>query len=262
MAVIHIEPAWRQACYGAVIDLRTDPVVTDRDAFPVGDLQHPGRKILRAIVDGVIAAILPGKRGLRRTTDRADDRGAEMFGPLGEQRAHAASRGMDQDGLAGFGLINLTNQIVGCHAPHGGGHGGLRVDIVGEVVQLVGWNQPGFGMCPEIETIGRAVARCEIGHVVADRFDHSCPLKAKCRGEFGFEEINPFANKRFGEMDSRGLVAQTHLTGAGFADRDVFDPEFVGATKLVNAYCPGHDVPPNGCMRVVYGTHTVIVRDP
>ena len=109
-----------------------DGVINDRNFLAAGDLVDALHEILAGVDDGVGAAM--GLRELRLlvAADGADHGGAEMFGPLAEDQADAAGRGMQQDGIAGFDPIGLADQILRRQALQHHRGGGLVVDTVGQ----------------------------------------------------------------------------------------------------------------------------------
>jgi hypothetical protein len=64
----------------------------------------------------MVAAMSLGERGLRVTADGADDGGAQRLGPLTRNQANAASRRMEQDGVAFLDPIGLPDEVLGRHA--------------------------------------------------------------------------------------------------------------------------------------------------
>ena len=90
-----------------------------------------------------------GKLCLLVAADRADHGDAEMLGPLAEDQADAARRGMQQDGLAGFDPIGLADEILHRQALQHHRRGGLVIDVVGQLDQAIGRNQPLLGIGAE-----------------------------------------------------------------------------------------------------------------
>ena len=92
----------REAVERFVERVLADGVVDDRHFLAAGDLVDARDEILARVDDGVVAAMGLGELRLFVVADGADHGGAEMLGPLADDQADAARRGMDQDGLAGF----------------------------------------------------------------------------------------------------------------------------------------------------------------
>ena len=106
--------------------------------------------------------------------DGADHGGAEMLGPLAEDQADAAGRGVEQDGVAGLDLIGLADQVLRRQALQHHRRGGLVVDAVGQLQQAVGRDQPRFGIGAERRrAIGDAIAGLQVGDPGADFLDHA-----------------------------------------------------------------------------------------
>ena len=123
-----------------------DGIVDHRHLLAAGDLVDAFDEILARVDDGVGAAMGLGELGLFVAADGADHGGAEMLGPLAEDQADAAGRGMQQDGVAGFDAIGLADQILRGQALQHHGGGGLVVDAVGQLEQAIGRDQPRFGI--------------------------------------------------------------------------------------------------------------------
>jgi hypothetical protein len=127
--------------------------------------------------------------------DRTDDGGAEMLRPLAQDKADAARRGMQQDGVAGFDAIGLADQILHRQALQHHRRCGLVVDAVGQFDQAFGRNQPLFGIGAERRaSIGDAVARLEIGDARPDFLHHASPLAAQAARQLHRIKPRPVVN--------------------------------------------------------------------
>src|SRR5207244_13145911 len=88
-----------------------DRIIDDRQSLALGQLTDPGDEILAPVVDRVVAAVTLGEGGLLVVADGADHGGAEMLGPLPDDKPGAAGRGLDQDRLAGFYGMGAADPI-------------------------------------------------------------------------------------------------------------------------------------------------------
>jgi len=64
----------------------------------------------------MLAAVRACELRLGFARHRADHAGAERPGPLAEQQAHAAGRGVHQDRVAGPDTVRAVQEVLGGHA--------------------------------------------------------------------------------------------------------------------------------------------------
>ncbi len=121
-----------------------DRIVDHRHALAAGDLAHAWRKIV--VAQHVVAAVGAGDFGLVVAADRADHGGAEMLGPLADDQADAAGRGVDHDGVAGLHLVGGVEEIARGHAAdHHRGRGAF-VDAGWQFDDACGRRDPRLGI--------------------------------------------------------------------------------------------------------------------
>ena len=151
-----------------------DGIVHHRHLLAAGDLLDAFDEILLGVNDRVGAAMGLGEFRLLLAADGADHGGAEMLGPLAEDQADAAGRGMQQNGVAGFDAIGLADQVLrGQALQHHRGRG-LVVDAVGQLEQTIGRNQPRLGIgADRRRAVGDAITGLQIGDAGADFLDHA-----------------------------------------------------------------------------------------
>ncbi len=81
--------------------------------------------------------------------------------------------------------------------------------------------------------IGGAVAGLQVRHALAHRLDHARGFHAELQRHR--ERIEPAALVGVDEVEADGLVADADLAGAGLADLDVDDLEFLGTAGRIDA---------------------------
>src|SRR5258708_15742409 len=92
------------------------PVVNDVTAFAFGDLLHARGKVVLAIVDHVVAAVLVCKLCLLRRPNRTDNGRAEVLCPLRQDEANAAGRCMHKDCVTHLDPEGTAQQRLRCQA--------------------------------------------------------------------------------------------------------------------------------------------------
>ena len=121
-----------------------------------------------------------GELRLLIAADSTYHRDAEMLGPLAEDQADATRRGMEQNGLAGFDPIGLADEILRRQALQHHRRGSLVIDIVGQLDQAIGWDQPRLGIgSNRCAAIGDAVAGFQIADARPDLLDNASRLAAE-----------------------------------------------------------------------------------
>jgi hypothetical protein len=97
----HHEPAFKRQAFQVLLDVvAADHVEDDVDAALAGDPRNLRDEIVRVVVDRMIGAERPAKRGLVVAPCRGEHRGAELLGKLNGAKADAARAAVDQHFLA------------------------------------------------------------------------------------------------------------------------------------------------------------------
>ncbi len=167
-----------------------------------------------------------------------------MLGPLAEDQADAARRGMEQDGLAGFDPIGLADQILHRQALQHHRGGGLVIDAVGQLDQAIGRNQPRLGIGAErCISIGDAVAGLQIGDAGPDFLDDAGRLAAEPARQR--DRINARTIVDVDKVQSHRGVSNARLARTGLAKLDLLPDQNFGLTGLVKADGMRHGIAPH-----------------
>ena len=201
---------------------------------PLSQLAHALGHILMAVVDRVIAAMGAGHLGLGVGRDRADHRQPEQFGPLRNDQADAACRGMQQHGVARLERIDPAHQVGGGQAPHGHGRRGLATDGLRQLDQQCGRDQPlgavGAQRVGEAG-VGHAVADRQMGHAGTDGLDHAGRLVADAAGQRN--RVGAAAEVGVGEVQAHRHVAKANFSRPRFTHVEVLKTKYLGPTGFV-----------------------------
>jgi hypothetical protein len=149
-----------------------DAVVDDVAALAVRDLPHARGKVLLAVLDDVVAAVLARELGLLGRADRADDGRAEVLRPL--RQADAARRCVYEDGMARLDAEGAAQEILRRQSLQHHRGAGLEIDGVGQVHEEVSRHDALLGIGAERPDIGHAVG--DAVDALADRDTTSRPL--------------------------------------------------------------------------------------
>ena len=154
-----------------------------------------------------------------------------MLGPLADDEAHSARRGMDQDRLAWFDLMRAAQQVPGGHALQHHRRALLVGDAVGERHKPVGRHDPRLAIGAKRPAgIGDAVARLQIADPRPDLLDHPGRLGAEPARQRHLIQAAALVGVDIIEPDRR--MAQPDLPLAGPADLDLLPFQHLGSAGL------------------------------
>jgi hypothetical protein len=196
------------------------PVVNDVATFAFGDLLHARGKVVLAVVDHVVAAVLACKLCLLGRPNRTDNGRAEVLCPLRQDEANAAGRCMHKDCVTRLDVEGTAQQILRCQALQHHRCGGLEVDGVGQVNEEVRRHNALLGIGAERLDIGDTIAGGEVSDALADREDLAGPLLAGGEGQV-WRRKGAGAQVDIDEVDADRPVADADLAGSGLTDVDV-----------------------------------------
>jgi hypothetical protein len=183
----------------------------------------------------VICTELAGAlRFLARAND-GDDRRAEMLGPLHEDRADAADRGMNQQRIALAHAIDLAQQHLRCQALQHQRSSLSIVDAVGDAHQPLGGQHARFAVSAGgIERVGDAVADFDLADARADGLDYARCLAAEHRGKR--HRIQAGALVGIDEVEPDRRVPDAHLARTGVGDLDAVPAQNFRAAVRMNSH--------------------------
>ena len=139
---------------------------------------------------------------------------------------------------ATLGLCALE-QVLRRQALEHHGSAGLKGDRIGQFAHALGGHHAHFAVATgRLAGIGSAVAHLEVRHALAHGFDHARAFHAQF--ERHGQLVQAAALVHVNEVQADGLVADTDLTGAGFAHGDIHQFHNFGTTVLVNLDCKAH----------------------
>ena len=116
------------------------------------------------------------------------------------------------------------------------------VDVVGQLDEPVGGDQPLVGIAAEHAGIRDAVADLEFGDARTDGFDRAGALHADHRRQ-ARELVEPGAVIDVDVVETDGTLAQAHLARARLADLDLLPLQHLGPAVGVDADCVRHGRP-------------------
>lgn len=191
----------------------------------------PVRPVVAGVVDGEIGAEAGDGGRFGGAAGRADDGGAAVPGVLDEERADAAGRREDEDGVLGA----EGGEAEDAHGHPAGAHhrdGPVEGDGVGEVVQPVGGGDGAFGVAAGDHAEVGDDAAAEPGGVGvrAERVHGAGDLAAGDGGEGGFRPVGERGGAQGGvdEVDAGGGDGDPDLAGAGLGVGDLLVAEVLG----------------------------------
>ena len=243
LAEQHGDTKRRQAVERLQESVLADGVVDRRHFLALRDFVDALREILARIDNCVGAAMGLGELCLLIVADGADDGGAEMLRPLAQDKADAAGRGVQQDGIAGFDAIGLADQILHRQALQHHRRCGLVVDVVGQFDQTVSRNHPLFGIGAERRaSIGDAVARPKIGDARPDFLHHASRLAAQAARQLHGIEPRPVVD--IDKIQAHGSMADARLPRPGLANLDFLPGHNFGTAGFMKADGVRHGISP------------------
>ena len=239
VAEAHEQPERLQAVERGRKRVLADRVVHDVDAVPVGQLPRALGEVFGLVVDDVRAARRLGELRLVGRADRADDRCAEMLGPLAGDQADAARRRVQQHGRVLADLVGLAQQVAHRHALQHHRRAGLVVDAVRQLDETVHRHQPLFRVAADRASVGATVADLELGHAGADRHHLAGTLVA--RNERHRHLVEARALIGIDVVDAHRMLLQPHLPRPRLADLHALPLHHLGAAVLMDADGVDHD---------------------
>ena len=234
-----------------------DGVVDHGALLAAGDLRDALHEVLAGVDDGVVATMGFREFCFLVAADGADHGGAEMLGPLAEDEADAAGRGVQQNGVAGFHAIGLADQILRGQAFQHHGRCSLVIDAVRHLEQTIRRDHPRLGIGAHRRiAIGDAVAGLEVSDARADILDHAGALAAEPTRQLHRVETGAIVD--IDEVEADGGVADARLARARLADLDLLPDQNIGGTGFVKADGVRHGYSPSNEMMI--GIRVAVLR--
>ncbi len=188
----------------------------------------------------MVEAVRLGQFPLGGTADGTDSDRPQMLGPLAEDKAHPAGRGVKQDRVPRPHRVGEVQEVVRGHAFQHHRGGLLVAHLRGDLDDAVGRDQAllciGADGCGRI---GDAVAHLQIADLGAERLDHAAALAAEHARQRELVEARAVVG--IDEIEADGGVAHAHLACARRTDFHRLPLHHLGAAVLVYAYGMGHD---------------------
>ncbi len=189
----------------------------------------------------MVAAVLPGQFGLFLAAHRADDRHAQVPGPLAGDKPHAPCRRVEQYRLPCLNGAGAAEQIPGRHPLEHHRPRRHIIDAVWNLDQAVLRHDPHLGVRAHRDTgIGNAVPGSDSRDALADLLDHSRTFHADYRGQVP-NGIQPGAVVHIDIVQPHGCVAQEHFALPGPSHIDFLPLHDLGTAGFVNLNCLRHD---------------------
>ena len=175
----------------------------------VGDAHHLGGEILGHIVDDLIGAVFLRERRLRCARDGSDHARARGLGDLHRDDSDAARRGMHHHGLARPDVMRRMKDV-----PCGEGLDRVRralieADVVGNRDHLRGARHHVLGVGFRANRRD-AHPDAEPVDAFADLLDDAGRLESRSIGQLRRLRVLALAEKRVGEVDADGAIANQH----------------------------------------------------
>src|SRR6516225_2826951 len=168
-----------------------------------------------------------------------------MLCPLADDQTHSASRGMDQNRLAGFHGMGAPYQIPGSHAFQHHRCSLLIGDARGNRHEPISRNHPLVSIgAYRPAGIGDAVARVEPGDTRPNLLDDTGRLGAEPARQG--QRIETAALVGIDIIQPDRVVAEPHLAVPRLADRDFLPCQNFGAAGLLKTDRVSRPLPPSG----------------
>ncbi|MGY4619448.1 hypothetical protein ACVWZ4_004675 [Bradyrhizobium sp. USDA 4472] len=180
-----------------------------------------------------------GELGLLIAADGTDHGCAEMLGPLAQDQANAARRGMQQNGVASLHTIGLPDQVLrGQPLQHHCSRGHV-VDPVRQLQKPIGRDQPRLGIgAKRRSAVCDTVTRLQISDAWPDFFDNARGLAAEPTRQLG--RIHARAVVDVDEVEANSGMANARLAWSRLADIDLLPNQNVRTAGFVKANGMGH----------------------
>ena len=207
------EAAGSETVEGLLEGRRADAVVDHRQHGAIAEFAHPRHHVVLRCQQAVRVAVGERPLALAFAADDTDDLGADGRGPLAEEQADAAGRGVEQCLLPGLQGEGPAQKVLhgGALEQHRGG--GVEIDAVGNLHQTPGGQQQRLAVGADSGgAVGDAAAGGQ-GHAVAHGLDHTGALEADARRQR--QGIEPAAVVGVNEIQTDGAVRHAHHAGAG-----------------------------------------------
>ena len=173
-----------------------------------------------------------------------NDAGAQVLGPLHPDLAHAAGRGMKDDGLARLHRMDPAQQILRRHALQQHGGSNLVADAVRNLHQPRRRDVHRLGIgADEAAGIADPVTGLEGGDAVADGLHHAGGFRAQARRQR--QGVEPGAVIGVNEVHTDGGVLHPHFAGRGRRQLHIHILQHIAAAGLFKTDGLGHVTVPS-----------------
>ncbi len=201
---------------------------------------HTLSKIDFPVQNRVMAAMFFSQPGFFDRTDGSNHLGAQVTGPLRDDRTHTPGGRVNQDAIAALYRVASEKQVSGRHPPQHHARRRVGGDSLRKQDQPVRRDTAYLSVGPRRNPgITHPVSGLEAGDIGAYRLDHAGAFQAQ-HGRKRRQRIEPGTMVNVDKIEPDGLLTQPHCTRARQAGVVVFPFQDGRVTRCMNDDCFGH----------------------